>query len=83
MVRTHIGNAPSPRFYTLVCQFCTELYAALKDHETALSYFLRAADSVLIDIEWADRCPLLAGIRALPGYVQGRHAVRKRGQAMW
>ncbi|MBA3549283.1 MAG: serine/threonine protein kinase, partial [Nannocystis sp.] len=83
LVSTSTSSAPSPRFYTLVCQLATELYAALGDDEAALAYFLRAADSVLIDIEWADRCPLLAGIRALPGYVQGRQTVRRRVQAMW
>ena len=66
-----------------MCQLCTEIYAATGDHATALTYFLRAADSVLIDIEWTDRCPLLAGIRALPDYTRGRQAVRKRVQAMW
>ena len=66
-----------------MCQLCTEIYAATGDHATALTYFLRAANSVLIDIEWTDRCPLLAGIRALPDYVRGRQAIRKRVQAMW
>ena len=83
LVQTFIGDAPSPRFYTLMCQLGTEIYATLGDHATALTYFLRAANSVLIDIEWTDRCPLLAGIRALPDYVRGRQAVRKRVQAMW
>jgi len=83
LVGKFVGDAPSPRFFTLMCQLCTEVYAALGDHQTALTYFLRAADSVLIDIEWTDRCPLLAGIRALPDYTRGRQAIRKRVQAMW
>jgi len=83
LVATIIRNTPSPRFFTLMCQICTEIYAALGDHETALGYFVRAAESVLIDIEWADRCPVLAGLRALPGYAAARQTVRRRVQAMW
>ncbi|HEY0138938.1 MAG TPA: protein kinase, partial [Nannocystis sp.] len=83
MVASLIADARSPRFLTLMYQLCTEIYAALGAHQTALTYFLRAADCVLIDIEWADRCPLLAGLRALPEYVQGRQTVRRRVQAMW
>jgi hypothetical protein len=52
-------NVPSPRFYTLMCQAATEIYAARGCPEDALHYFLKAADSVLIDIEWTDRCPSL------------------------
>jgi serine/threonine-protein kinase len=66
-----------------MCQFGTEIYAALGDTEAALACFLRAADSVLIDLDWADRCPVLAGIRALPGFAAGRLKLRKRVQAMW
>ena len=76
-------NVPSPRFYTLMCQAATEIYAARGCPEDALHYFLKAADSVLIDIEWTDRCPSLKAVRALPGFVEGRRKVRQRVQAMW
>ncbi len=83
MASKYITIAPSPRSFTLMCQLTAEIYAALGDPQTALELFLKAADTVLIDIEWTDRCPVLAAMRALPGYAQGRQKVRKRVQAMW
>ena len=83
MARGLTANVPSPRFYTLMCQACTEIYATRGYPEDALHYFQKAADSVLIDIEWTDRCPSLKAIRALPGFVEGRRKVRQRVQAMW
>jgi len=78
-----IKAAPSPRFYTLMCQTAVEIYAARGYPEDALRYFQEAADRVLIDIEWIDRCPLLKSIRSLPGYAEARRKVRQRVQAMW
>jgi hypothetical protein len=39
--------------------------------------------TVLTDIEWVDRCPLLAPMRLLPGYDHIRRKVRARVDAMW
>jgi len=52
-----------------------EIYAAIFDPKTALVHFRRGADSVLIDIEWTDGRPLLAPLRELPGFFQGRQKV--------
>lgn len=76
-------NVPSPRFFTLMCQACAEMYATRGYPEDALRYFQRAADLVLIDIEWTDRCPSLKAMRALPGFSEARRKVRQRVQAMW
>jgi TolB-like protein len=78
-----LERSPSPRFQSLMCQNCVELYAARGYPEDALHYFQRAADQVLIDIEWTDRCPLLKTIRGLPGFAEARRKVRQRVQAMW
>ncbi len=78
-----VKNAPSPRFYTLMCQTSVEIYASRGYPEDALRYFQLAADRVLIDIEWIDRCPSLAAIRNLPGFADARRKVRQRVQAMW
>jgi serine/threonine-protein kinase len=83
MARRLIETAPSPRFYTLMCQACTEIYAVTGDAEEALAYYVRAADSVLVDIEWTDRCPSLKAMRALPAFAEARRKVRRRVQAMW
>ena len=78
-----VKNSPSPRFSTLMCQTAVEIYASRGYPEDALKYFQDAADRVLIDIEWTDRCSLLASIRGLPGYTEARRKVRQRVQAMW
>jgi TolB-like protein/Tfp pilus assembly protein PilF len=78
-----LARAPSPRFYTLMCQNCVEIYCARGFPEEALRCFQLAADRVLIDIEWTDRCPLLKVIRSLPGFAEARRKVRQRVQAMW
>ncbi|WP_407739725.1 protein kinase domain-containing protein [Hyalangium sp.] len=73
----------SPRFASLLCQLATEVLALSGHPERALTYFLRAADSALIDLEWIDRCPALAPLRSLPGFMQGRLTVRKRVESIW
>ena len=78
-----LARAPSPRFYTLMCQNCVEIYMSRGHPEEALRFFQLAADRVLIDIEWTDRCPLLKGLRSLPGFAEARRKVRQRVQAMW
>ena len=78
-----VAGAISPRLFTLLCQLAVELYCARGYPGDALAYFTRAADSVLIDIEWIERCPSLKIMRALPGYQDARRKVRARVQAMW
>jgi serine/threonine-protein kinase len=73
----------SPRFASLLCQLATEVLSLSGQPERALTYFLRAADSALIDLEWIDRCPALAPLRSLPGFTQGRLTVRKRVESIW
>ncbi len=83
LTSTLVVAAPSPRFYTLMCQTAVEIYTARGYPDDALRYFQEAADRVLIDIEWTDRCPLLKSIRGLPGFAEARRKVRQRVQAMW
>ena len=83
MAQRLLAQAPSPRFYTLMCQACVEIYAAIGDPAEALVYYIKGADSVLVDIEWTDRCPALKAMRALPGFADARRKVRRRVQAMW
>ena len=83
MAQRLLASAPSPRFYTLMCQACVEIYATIGDPAEALAYYIKGADSVLVDIEWTDRCPALKAMRALPGFADARRKVRRRVQAMW
>ena len=73
----------SPRMYSVICQLCSEIFCVRGYTEDALAYFKRAAETVLTDIEWVDRCPLLAPMRAMPGYDHIRRRVRARVDAMW
>jgi serine/threonine-protein kinase len=73
----------SPRFASLMCQLATEQLCLTGHLEKALVYFLRAAETALIDLEWTDRCPALAPLRSLPGFAEGRRQVRARVQAIW
>ena len=73
----------SPRMYSVLCQLISEIFCVRGYADDALEYFKRAAESVLTDIEWVDRCPLLAPMRALPGYDHIRRKVRSRVDAMW
>jgi TolB-like protein/tetratricopeptide (TPR) repeat protein len=76
-------NGLSPRLFTLLCQMAVEVYCARGYFAEALTYFQKAADSVLIDLEWVERCPSLKPMRLLPGFAEARRKVRGRVQAMW
>ncbi|HEY0136773.1 MAG TPA: protein kinase, partial [Nannocystis sp.] len=82
-IRDLLTSNLSPRLYTAICQLCVELHCARGDLEAALAHFRLAADAVLTDIEWVDRCPLLAPMRALPGFGAVRRTVRLRVDQMW
>ncbi|HEX8438280.1 serine/threonine protein kinase, partial [Archangium sp.] len=73
----------NPRFASLMRQLATEQLGLTGHPEKALEYFLRAAETALIDLEWTDRCPALAPLRALPGFAEGRRQVRARVAAIW
>jgi eukaryotic-like serine/threonine-protein kinase len=60
-------------------QLATEQLCLTGHPEKALEYFLRAAETALLDLEWTDRCPALA----LPGFAEGRRQVRARVAAIW
>jgi serine/threonine-protein kinase len=78
-----LARSPSPRFASFQRQLAAEQLCLTGHPEKALEYFLRAAETALIDLEWADRCPALAPLRALPGFTEGRRLVRTRVEAIW
>ncbi len=73
----------SPRFSSLLCQLTAEVLCLCGEAPRALGYFQRAADTVLIDLEWIDHCPALASLRELPGFVEGRRKVLARVDNIW
>ncbi|MDC0721936.1 serine/threonine-protein kinase [Nannocystis bainbridge] len=78
-----VADGVSPRLHTLICQLVVEVYCARGFYEDALVYFQKAADSVLIDVEWVERCPSLKPLASLPGFGEARRKVRARVQSMW
>ena len=82
-VREALSRTNSPRFASLMCQIATEILGLCGHAEQALGYFRRAAETALIDLEWIERCPALAPLRTLPGFVEGRRQVRARVEAIW
>jgi len=82
-VHSIIADGVSPRLYTLLCQLAVELYCARGFYEDALVYFQKAADSVLIDVEWVERCPSLKPLVKLSGFGEARRKIRARVQSMW
>jgi serine/threonine-protein kinase len=78
-----LARALNPRFASLLCQLVTEQLCLTGHPDKALTYFLRAADNALIDLEWTDRCPALVSLRAHPGFSEGRKKVRARVEAIW
>ncbi len=73
----------SPRFASLVHQLTAEAAGHLGAHEAALAHAKSAADLALVDLEWLERCPLLAGARALPEIDGPRAIVRARCEEIW
>jgi len=82
-LREILNGRINPRMASMICQLAAEEYCLVGEPETALEYFNRAADSVLIDLEWTEHCPILAPMRALPGFHDGRRKVKERVESLW
>ncbi|HWB73432.1 MAG TPA: serine/threonine-protein kinase [Nannocystaceae bacterium] len=76
------GNL-SPRFRSLISQIGAEGMAVAGADELASAMIQRAVDDALVDIDWLERCPVLAGVRARPEYAKQRERVRARAEAIW
>jgi serine/threonine-protein kinase len=83
VVDSLLADSTSLRFMSLLCQLATEQLCLTGQAERAMGYFQRAADTALIDMEWIERCPVLAPLRGLPGFAEGRRKVRTRVEALW
>ncbi|HRI06817.1 MAG TPA: hypothetical protein PKW35_03315, partial [Nannocystaceae bacterium] len=80
---TLLPAAAHPRVISMLCQIIAEARCIAGEPEHALRFFKRAAETVLIDLEWCDRCPVLADMRLLPGFAEHRRLVRERVEAIW
>ncbi|MEZ4311733.1 MAG: protein kinase [Polyangiaceae bacterium] len=78
-----LSSTDNLRRLTLSMQLMTEAHAAAGHTEAAMFHLLRAATGALVDVEWMERCPVLADLRRIPIFEQARHKVRERAQAIW
>jgi serine/threonine protein kinase/tetratricopeptide (TPR) repeat protein len=77
------GAARNPRFSALAYQLAAE--AAMYNHrdDVAMEYIQRAAEGVLVDLEWLEYCPLFEPLRARPEFEIARTLVRARAEGVW
>ncbi len=75
--------ARNPRFTALIHQLGAELASFHRFDDLAMHYVNEAAQGVLVDLDWLDRCPLLAPLRVRPEWVDARQLVRARAEAIW
>ena len=73
----------NPRFRSLVLQVGAEIAGHHGFDEIALRCMSEAAQGVLVDLDWVDRCPALASVRTRPEWVEPRQWVRARAEAVW
>jgi serine/threonine protein kinase/tetratricopeptide (TPR) repeat protein len=73
----------NPRFRAMVLQVCAEALTHRGFEELALRCIGEAAESVLVDHDWLERCPLLAPLRTRPQYLAARELVMARARAIW
>ncbi|MGB1013961.1 MAG: tetratricopeptide repeat protein, partial [Nannocystaceae bacterium] len=71
------------RFLTVTYQMGAEVMAFHKKYDRALEFISRAADAVLVDIDWMKRCPLFDEIRETPEFRSAAQKVRHRAEAIW
>ncbi len=83
ITRGLLANGPSPRLYTTTCQIACEMFTALGHTDEALEFLEEAAASRLIDIDWLDRCVVLAPLRQLPRFLKVRRTIAARVETMW
>jgi len=81
-VEQGLENA-NPRFRTMIYQFATEALCRNGELERGWEALTRAANDILVDLHWLDRCPLLAPLRTHEGYLALRQQVKARAEAIW
>ncbi len=73
----------NPRFTSMMLQISAELFSAGGAHDIALDCVERAANGVLIDLEWMRRCPTLEPLRERDGFARALAQVDERASELW
>ena len=71
------------RFGSLLRQILVEVYASAGDISGALEWLGEAHASLLYDIVWLERCPLLEPLRGAPAFEEILRAVRASARQVW
>ena len=71
------------RFGTILRQVSVELHAVAGDIEGALEWLIEAHSTLLYDIVWLDRCPLLEPLRGNPQFERIAADVRANANSVW
>jgi serine/threonine-protein kinase len=72
------GRHSSGRSAVFFHQVRAELLAREDRIAVAVDDLGKSAAAGLIDVVWMDRCPLLAKLRVLPGFLEARQTVEAR-----
>jgi serine/threonine protein kinase/tetratricopeptide (TPR) repeat protein len=83
MMSAVLPLARNPRFAALMRQLGAELAAFLGFDDLAIHYVTEAAEGVLVDLDWLDRCPLFVPLRERHEWSHARQLVRARAEAIW
>lgn len=83
MMSVVLPLARNPRFLALMRQLAAELSAFHGFDELAMQYVREAAEGVLVDLDWLDRCPVLAPLRQRSDWSHTRQIVRTRAESIW
>lgn len=98
MLRAYVGDVPArdavqrlraalananPRFRAMYDQFSTEALCMQGEREAAWASLQQAAHTILVDLHWLDRCPVIAPLRGEPGFAAIREVVRLRAESIW
>jgi serine/threonine protein kinase/tetratricopeptide (TPR) repeat protein len=83
MMARVLPSARNPRFLALMHQLGAELSAFHGLDELGMHYVTEAAEGVLVDFDWLERCPVLAPLRERPEWSHARQLVRTRAESVW
>jgi eukaryotic-like serine/threonine-protein kinase len=76
------GTERARRRQATVAQLVSESAAVSGDVAAALELIDHAIDHGLYDLHWLERCPLLAPVRAAPGFARAHARVKRRAEAI-
>ncbi len=71
------------RFLTVSYQMAAEVMAYHQRYDEAQDYITQAADSVLVDVDWINLCPLFDAIRDNAAFRAAALKVRQRAEGIW